>query len=156
MRTPAAFAQPADPAPAAPSFSDVPAEHWAAMALQALAQLGIFTGYPDGTFGGKRAVTRYEGAIALQRLQQQAQRNLDALEERLRALERRPGPGAAPAAPAASGAAVERVRLETEQLSREVSELQRIYAGLLERQAAIRRDVDDLRERLGTTEPAKP
>src|SRR5918911_1726163 len=48
-------------------FADVPTDHWAYDAVNQLQQQGIFTGYPDGTFGGKRAMTRYEFAVALQR-----------------------------------------------------------------------------------------
>lgn len=48
-------------------FADVPTDHWAYAAVNQLQQQGIFTGYPDGTFGGKRAMTRYEFAVALQR-----------------------------------------------------------------------------------------
>src|SRR5881275_1458433 len=55
-------------------FADVPQGHWAYDAVQQLAQRGIFTGYPDGTFGGKRALTRYEFAVALQRMLQEVQR----------------------------------------------------------------------------------
>jgi S-layer family protein len=55
-------------------FADVPREHWAYDAVQQLAQRGIFTGYPDGTFGGRRALTRYEFAVALQRMLQEVQR----------------------------------------------------------------------------------
>jgi hypothetical protein len=40
-------------------FADVPETHWAYDAVRTLAQRGVFTGYPDGTFSGKRALTRY-------------------------------------------------------------------------------------------------
>lgn len=59
-------------------FADVPTDHWAYDAVNELAARGIFTGYPDGTFGGKRALTRYEFAIALQRMLQDVQRRIDA------------------------------------------------------------------------------
>jgi predicted porin len=51
----------------AQQFADVPTDHWAYAAVQQLAQAGIIQGYPDGTFGGKRALTRYECADALSR-----------------------------------------------------------------------------------------
>lgn len=38
---------------AAPLFSDVPFDHWAFDAVHNLRDLGILTGYPDGTFKGK-------------------------------------------------------------------------------------------------------
>jgi len=53
-------------AQAAP-FLDTPTNHWAYEAVQDLAKKGIVIGYPDGTFGGKRPMTRYEFAVALDR-----------------------------------------------------------------------------------------
>ncbi len=53
-------------AQAAP-FLDTPTNHWAYEAVQDLAKKGIVIGYPDGTYGGKRPMTRYEFAIALDR-----------------------------------------------------------------------------------------
>lgn len=49
----------------AQEFPDVPPDHWAYDAVQELVDQGIIQGYPDGTFGGKRAMTRYEFAEAL-------------------------------------------------------------------------------------------
>ncbi len=46
-------------------FVDVPADHWAYDAVQSLAAKGIIVGYPDGTFGGNRTMTRYEFAEAV-------------------------------------------------------------------------------------------
>src|SRR3569833_3804880 len=66
-------------APAGGPFADVPQGHWAYDAVQQLAQRGIFTGYPDGTFAGKRALTRYEFAVALQRMLQEVQRQVAAI-----------------------------------------------------------------------------
>lgn len=43
-------------------FPDVPENHWAYEAVHELAQRGLVAGYPDGTFGGERALTRYEFA----------------------------------------------------------------------------------------------
>jgi len=48
-------------------FVDVPLNHWAYDAVQSLAAKGVIIGYPDGTFGGNRALTRYEFAQALAR-----------------------------------------------------------------------------------------
>ena len=53
---------------AAGPFDDVPLGEWSYEALSYLNKRGMFTGYPDGTFKGKRALTRYEFAAALQRL----------------------------------------------------------------------------------------
>jgi hypothetical protein len=48
-------------------FVDVPLNHWAYDAVQTLAAKGCVIGYPDGTFGGNRALTRYEFAQAVAR-----------------------------------------------------------------------------------------
>jgi hypothetical protein len=57
--TVAAFANP---------FSDVKFNHWAYDAVTQLAAKGIITGYPDGTFKGNKAVTRYDMAVIIARL----------------------------------------------------------------------------------------
>lgn len=43
-------------------FSDVPTGHWAYDAVNKLAAEGVVEGYPDGTYGGDRLMTRYEMA----------------------------------------------------------------------------------------------
>lgn len=50
-------------------FNDVPTDHWAYDAVNQLQKDGIIIGYPDGTYGGKRAMSRYEFAVAIARLQ---------------------------------------------------------------------------------------
>ena len=47
---------------AANPFSDVPAGHWAYDAVNKLAADGVVEGYPGGTYGGDRLMTRYEMA----------------------------------------------------------------------------------------------
>ncbi len=55
------------PARAQP-FADVPTNHWAYDAIAGLAAKGLVEGYPDGTFKGDRAMTRYEMAMVVARL----------------------------------------------------------------------------------------
>jgi hypothetical protein len=55
-------------------FEDLPRDDWTYEAVTYLAKRGFFTGYPDGRFKGKRALTRYEFAVALQRLLTEVQR----------------------------------------------------------------------------------
>ena len=43
-------------------FPDVPNNHWAYVAVSDLSRRGLVEGYPDGTFGGDRMLTRYEFA----------------------------------------------------------------------------------------------
>lgn len=52
------------------AFTDVPADHWAYEAVRLLLQQGIVLGYPDGTFGGTRPITRFEMAVIAARLLQ--------------------------------------------------------------------------------------
>ena len=60
-------------------FPDIPANHWAYEYIAELAGNGILEGYPDGSFGGDRLMTRYEFATMLYR----AIENGAALEERI-------------------------------------------------------------------------
>jgi ethanolamine utilization microcompartment shell protein EutS len=46
-------------------FVDVPLNHWAYDSVQSLAAKGVIVGYPDGTFGGAKSLTRYEFAEAV-------------------------------------------------------------------------------------------
>lgn len=50
------------------SYTDLDEAHWAADAITRLTALGVVTGYPNGTFGGTRAATRYELAVVAARL----------------------------------------------------------------------------------------
>lgn len=55
-------------------LTDVPQAHWASDAVQQLASQGVLRGYTDGTYGGQRAVTRYEAAMGPERFRQLANR----------------------------------------------------------------------------------
>lgn len=63
-------------------FKDSPADsHWAGQSLGTLAENQMLLGYPDGTYRGDQAATRYELAAALSRLYaliQKAQQTADA------------------------------------------------------------------------------
>lgn len=48
-------------------FPDVPSNHWAYEAVRGLADRGLVEGYPDGTFGGDKMMTRYEFASIIYR-----------------------------------------------------------------------------------------
>jgi len=56
------------PSAAAPTFVDVPADHWAAQAIAKLAAAGVIEGMPQAKFQGNRPMTRYEVAMALARM----------------------------------------------------------------------------------------
>lgn len=49
-------------------FKDVPKDHWAADCVKVVKADGIMNGYPDTTFKGDKPVTRYELAVALERM----------------------------------------------------------------------------------------
>ncbi|MFC6662532.1 S-layer homology domain-containing protein [Deinococcus multiflagellatus] len=47
---------------------DVPAGHWARAGVDLLVRKGLILGYPDGTFRGNQAISRYEAATIFARL----------------------------------------------------------------------------------------
>ena len=56
---------PAAKNPAEVLFPDIPENHWAYEYIHSLVARGVIEGYPDGTFGGDRTMTRYEFATML-------------------------------------------------------------------------------------------
>lgn len=50
------------------SFTDLPQEHWSSRYVQELANQSVLSGYPDGTFGPQKEVTRAEVAAILFKL----------------------------------------------------------------------------------------
>ena len=49
-------------------YKDVPRNHWAYQAIARLSHAGLIEGLAEGTFAGNRALTRYEAAVMLARL----------------------------------------------------------------------------------------
>jgi len=147
----------ARPALAQGPFADVPTDHWAYDAVNELAKQGIVNGYPDSTFGGKRALTRYEFAMAIQRMLQEVQRRIDAakggttaapnldnyytkdqIDEKLRNLPTREE--------------VDRLRSDVDQLRRLATEFQDTLAALGTDVDQLKRDMAALRDRLTALE----
>lgn len=62
----------------AQSFPDVAADHWAAGAVERIADLGIVQGFPDGTYRGNESFTRYQAALVIERLLQVLTENTQA------------------------------------------------------------------------------
>jgi hypothetical protein len=95
-----AQAQDAAATTAAAEYPDVPTNHWAYAAINRLSQAGIIEGLPSGAYGGNRAMTRYEFAVAIARLLERigggqvSVREFDptTINNRLTALEARPTP----------------------------------------------------------------
>lgn len=50
------------------TFPDVPTDHWAAKAIGTAAARGWIQGYPDGTFGPEKSLTRAEACTVLNRV----------------------------------------------------------------------------------------
>ena len=127
----------------------VPFDHWAYDAVQQLVDMGIIIGYPDGTFRGNRAMTRYEFAMALSRM-------LDAVEAMIPAATRGgvgPQGPAGPSGPAgAAGAAGARGadgasggagEIDYDQVRAIVNELTKEFSDEL---ADLQRDLDYLQD----------
>lgn len=143
-------------------FQDVPQNHWAYDAVQQLAQKGIFTGYPDGTFSGRRALTRYEFAIALQRMLQEVQREIAAgggMAQPGTPGARGPqgntgqrGPAGPPGPPGPRGAGTEeelaRIRRDQGLLRQDIANLQRLTQEFASELAMLGADVEQLKRNL--------
>jgi S-layer family protein len=112
-----AFAQP---------FADVPTNHWAYDAIAELAAKGLVEGYPDGTFKGDRAMTRYEMAMVVARL--------------LARIESIQIPAAAPAPQV--------TRADLEALQRLINEFRAELAALGVRVTAIEEELNAIKARL--------
>jgi len=118
-----AFAQP---------FADVPTNHWAYDAIAELAAKGLIEGYPDGTFKGDRAMTRYEMAMVVARL--------------LARIESIQIPAPAPPPPPPPPPQVTRADLDA--ISRLVNEFRAELAALGVRTTAIEEELNAIKARL--------
>src|SRR3970040_349484 len=112
-------------------FADVPTDHWAFDAIAELAAKGLVEGYPDGTFKGDRAMTRYEIAMVLARLL-----------ARIEAIK-------IPAPPAPAKIDVSRADITT--LQRLINEFRAELAALGVRVTAVEEELAALRSRLDNT-----
>jgi hypothetical protein len=144
------------PASAAEMFADVPTDHWAYQAVNNLQERGIVIGYPDGTFGGKRAMTRYEFAVAIDRLIDWVNRSIadihpggngltedqvnDLIDKKLAQL-----PGPIDTSQFATKADLDTIRRLAEEFRDELSALGTNVEGL-------RHDLDALKARVGAIE----
>ena len=64
-------------------FPDIEENHWAYVAVEDMAKRGLLVGYPDGTFKGDRAVTRYEFAEVIHRAIEKAKELGQTVDSRL-------------------------------------------------------------------------
>jgi len=120
------------PALAQQPFSDVPTNHWAYNAVNDLAEQGLLEGYPDGTFKGKQALTRYEFAQAIARM-------MDRLEQ-MKGIQGPPGPPGPPGTGGGAGLTPEQQAM-LDKLAKEFGpELQALRSDL----NALTKRVEDL------------
>ena len=138
-------------------FADVPTDHWAYEAVNDLQEKGILIGYPEGTFQGKRALTRYEFAVAISRMipviveqvlqrvpggaQGVSQEQLKALQERVTTLEGKPGAISGPIG-----------SMDLDNLRKLMDQFRDELAALGVDVDALKRDVANLTERVGALE----
>ena len=71
------------------AFRDIPKGHWAEAYVQKLEEIGVITGFPDGTYRGDEATTRYQIALYIVRtldyvegLLNDKQAQIDSLQEK--------------------------------------------------------------------------
>lgn len=143
-------------------FSDVPPAHYAADAVSELAARDVLRGYPDGTYQGRRAVTRYEGALGLARADAAAK---GAIREKIRSLQAAidrggpPGPRGAPGPRGEAGPQGPRGPegprgkrpAEVDEIRRELSRMRESLARLRETFGEIGREIPPERESLQQT-----
>jgi hypothetical protein len=122
-------------------FADVPQDHWAYDAISRLAQSGVLEGYPDGTFKGKRNMTRYEFAVAIARMIDQ----LGQASQGPQGSKGDQGP-VGPAGPPGTGGLTEEQRTLLERLATEFEPELR----------ALRADLDTLTNRVAALEGKGP
>lgn len=135
----------------AQEFPDVPPDHWAYDAVQELVDQGIIQGYPDGTFGGKRAMTRYEFAEALAKAIPVIAEMASAGKEGPQGPVGPQGPAGPAGPPGPQGpAGVGAEQLAT--LQRMVDEFQDELASLGVQVESVRRDLNALSERVAAVE----
>jgi hypothetical protein len=127
-------------------FADVPRDHWAYDAVNTLAQRGLIIGYPDGTFGGKRAMTRYEFAVVIARMIPQLEQTI---QEKVDAAVSGVKPDGTPVVPPTgnwvSQSDFDTLKKLVDSFAPELQMLQVDVAGL-------KRDLNDLRGRVGVLE----
>ena len=124
------------------SFPDIPANHWAGDAVERIADLGIVIGFPDGTYRGNEAFTRYQAALVVSRM-------LDVFNDNVNS------------ALALTQADVDSLRNAVQELASDVaaqgvrlSAAESAIAGLSDDAAATNARLDELAANLGTGDPA--
>lgn len=134
----------------AQEFPDVPPDHWAYDAVQELVDAGIIQGYPDGTFGGKRAMTRYEFAEAMAKAIPVIAEMVGDGGTGMQGPKGDPGPQGPPGPKGDSGGTVNQEQITAVQ--RMMDEFQDELASLGVQVESVRRDLNALSERVAAVE----
>jgi hypothetical protein len=137
-------------------FADVPQGHWAYDAVNDLAKKGIFTGYPDGTFQGKRALTRYEFALALQRMLTEVQREIASIprpnggtgQPGQNGRPGNPGPPGPPGPPGVTPGQIASINQQLGLLRSDVTALQKLAQEFASELAMLGSDVEQIKRNL--------
>lgn len=111
---------------AAPLFPDVPEDHWARDAVATLSAKGVVEGYPDGTFKGDRAASRWETAIIVARLLSKLEQDHVSFATRAELEQLQKLTQSLRVELDALGVRVDRLEQETARLDNRVTELERI------------------------------
>ena len=147
------------PAMAQDNFPDVPENHWAYEAIENLKREGILVGYPDGTFKGPRAATRYEMAVALNAAYQRLKNITDGLAEQIAEIRANMGKGGDSgladrlAAVEAQLRGMSSLADDMAAMKRMAGEFQKELASLGVDVEAMKKDIDAMKK-MGVTEPS--
>lgn len=119
-----------------------------------MANRGIFTGYPDVSFRGARAITRYEMAVGFHRIEAEVVRLTTGkripveFREDLRGPQGPAGPAGPPGPPGPDAPQAEWTRIlsETNGLRQDVTDLRDSFAGLRDQLRTLRGSLNELSE----------
>jgi hypothetical protein len=134
---------------------DVPPDHWAYEAVRELAEKGLVTGYPDGSFLGQRTLTRYEMATIIQRLLRHIQEMQPATPPPATPATPAPAtPPAQPAAPSVTSEQLAAVRRLVDEFRVELTVIGTDLKAVKERLDALEQKQSSLEEQVTSPEGA--
>jgi len=129
------------------AFTDVPPQHWAYEAVTSLQQKGIVVGYPGGYFRGKRTLTRYEFAVALDRALKQIPAGKDGAQGPA-GPQGEPGPQGPIGPSGMTPEEVNQLKALAQEFRNELSQIGANVKDIQSRLDALARDVADIKDRL--------
>lgn len=123
---------------------DVPRDHWAYDAVRHLANEGYVLGYPDGSFLGNRAMTRYEFATVIKRI-------LDNIDAEMMQIKNKPAPTGPTTTPAPTPAPASTIKKEDmDRVNKLVDEFKVELTVIGTRLDKVEQTVEEMREMLAT------